>query len=132
MPGPRRPESDRPAAWCAYGKLVRLCRERSALTQQALGEAIGYSLELVASVEQGRRPAKAMFTEAAERALGAGGALRVLQEDVDRAKLPEFFRDFALLETEAVSRFSYDQLLVPGLLQTEESARLIERAAGEK
>ncbi|MET7290593.1 helix-turn-helix transcriptional regulator [Streptomyces griseoloalbus] len=111
--------------WSAYGKLVRLFRERAGLTQQALADAIGYSLEQVASVEQGRRPAKVAFTEAAERVLGAGGALRVLQEDVDRAKLPEFFQDFALLEAEAVSRFSYDPMLVPGLLQTEAYARAL-------
>ncbi|WGD44276.1 helix-turn-helix domain-containing protein [Streptomyces cathayae] len=123
--GQRRPDKERPAAWSAYGKLVRLFRERAGLTQQALAEAIDYSMEQVASVEQGRRPAKAAFTEAAERVLEAGGALRVLQEDVDRAKLPVFFQDFALLEAEAVSRFSYDPLLIPGLLQTEAYAQAL-------
>lgn len=123
--GRRSPEKEHPAAWSAYGKLVRLFRERAGLTQQGLAEAIDYSLEQVASVEQGRRPAKAAFTEAAERVLEAGGALRVLQEDVDRAKLPVFFQDFALLEAEAVSRFSYDPMLVPGLLQTEAYARTL-------
>ncbi|MCX4623875.1 helix-turn-helix domain-containing protein [Streptomyces albogriseolus] len=123
--GRRGPDKERPAAWSAYGKLVRLFRERAGLTQQALADAIGYSMEQVASVEQGRRPAKAVFTEAAERVLDAGGALRVLQPDVDRAKLPLFFQDFALLETEAVSRFSYDPMLVPGLLQTEAYARAL-------
>ena len=116
----RKPEKELPAVWIAYGKLVRLFREKAGLTQQALAEAIGYSVETVASVEQGRRPAKAAFTEAVERVLGAGGALRVLQEDVDRAKFPVFFQDFAALEAEAVSRFSYDPTLIPGLLQTEE------------
>lgn len=123
--GQRRPDKERPAAWSAYGKLVRLFRERAGLTQQGLAEAIDYSMEQVASVEQGRRPAKAAFTEAAERVLEAGGALRVLQEDVDRAKLPVFFQDFALLEAEAVSRFSYDPLLIPGLLQTEAYAQAL-------
>jgi transcriptional regulator with XRE-family HTH domain len=122
----RRPaDEERPTVWRAYGKLVRLFRERAGLTQQGLAEAIGYSPEQVASVEQGRRPAKSAFTEAAERVLHAEGALRVLQEDVDRAKLPLFFRDFALLESEAVSRFSYDPMLVPGLLQTDEYARAL-------
>ncbi|MEU8292728.1 helix-turn-helix domain-containing protein [Streptomyces pseudogriseolus] len=123
--GRRGPDKERPAAWSAYGKLVRLFRERAGLTQQALADAIGYSTEQVASVEQGRRPAKAVFTEAAERVLDAGGALRVLQPDVDRARLPLFFQDFALLEAEAVSRFSYDPMLVPGLLQTEAYAQAL-------
>jgi transcriptional regulator with XRE-family HTH domain len=124
--GRRSPGREHPAVWSAYGKLVRLFRERAGLlTQQALADAIGYSVEQVASVEQGRRPAKTAFTEAAERVLKAGGALRVLQEEVDRAKLPLLFQDFALLESEAVSRFSDDPMLVPGLLQTEEYAQAL-------
>ncbi|NWF29443.1 helix-turn-helix domain-containing protein [Streptomyces sp. PKU-EA00015] len=120
-----REESDLPGAWSAYGRLLQHFRKRAGLNQQALGEAIGYSLEQVASVEQGRRPAKATFTTAADRVLEARGVLEVLQDEVDRAKLPQFFRNFALIEAEVVSRFSYDPLLVPGLLQTEAYARAV-------
>ncbi|MFD1832081.1 Scr1 family TA system antitoxin-like transcriptional regulator [Streptomyces desertarenae] len=127
-----RPAADgggnRPGAWSAYGRLVRLFRERAGLTQQSLADAIGYSIEQVASVEQGRRPAKAAFTAAAERVLKADGALSALQDDVDRAQLPAFFQDVAALEQDAVSRFSYDQLVIPGLLQTEDYARALIRA----
>ncbi|MGW7285309.1 helix-turn-helix domain-containing protein [Streptomyces sp. NPDC054847] len=117
--------SDLPGAWSAYGRLLQHLRKRAGLNQQALGEAIGYSLEHVASVEQGRRPAKVTFTVAADRVLEARGVLEVLQDEVDRAKLPQFFRNFALIEAEVVSRFSYDPLLVPGLLQTEGYARAV-------
>ncbi|MFG3281080.1 DUF5753 domain-containing protein [Streptomyces sp. NPDC048111] len=86
---------------------------------------MGYSYEQTASIEQGRRPAKARFTEQAEEVSGAGGALAVLQEDVDRAKLPLFFQDFALIEAEALSRLAYYPLLIPGLLQTEAYARAL-------
>jgi transcriptional regulator with XRE-family HTH domain len=116
---------DLPGVWSAYGVLLQHLRKRAGLNQQQLGDAIGYSLEQVASVEQGRRPAKAAFTVAAERVLEADGVLEVLQDEVDRAKLPRFFRNFALLEAEALSRFSYDPLLVPGLLQTEGYARAV-------
>jgi transcriptional regulator with XRE-family HTH domain len=118
-------ENEPPSIWVGYGKLVRLFRQRAHLTQVQLADAVGYSYEQVSSIERGRRPAKAAFTGAAERVLNAGGALDVLQEDVDRAKLPAFFRDFALIEAEAVSRFSYDPLLVPGLVQTEAYARAL-------
>lgn len=124
----RETDDDRPAIWIGYAKLVKLFRERAGLTQQQLADAVGYSYEQVASIERARRPAKAAFTVAAERVLEAGGALQALQDQVDLAKLPAFFQDFALLETEAVSRFSYDPLLVPGLLQTEEYARTLLRA----
>ncbi|MGV9871517.1 helix-turn-helix domain-containing protein [Streptomyces cellulosae] len=116
---------DLPGAWAAYGRLLQHLRKRAGLNQQQLGEAIDYSLEQVASVEQGRRPAKATFTRAADRVLEAGGVLEVLQDEVDRAKLPRFFRNFAVIEAEVVSRFSYDPLLVPGLLQTEGYARAV-------
>ncbi|SCF57318.1 helix-turn-helix transcriptional regulator [Streptomyces sp. Ncost-T10-10d] len=118
-------DSELPGVWVAYGKLLQHLRKRAELNQQALGDAIGYSLEQVASVEQGRRPAKEAFTVAADRVLAAGGVLEVLQADVDRAKLPQFFRNFALIEAEVLSRFSYDPLLVPGLLQTEAYARAV-------
>ncbi|MFJ3639482.1 Scr1 family TA system antitoxin-like transcriptional regulator [Streptomyces sp. NPDC090108] len=116
---------DVPGVWSAYGVLLQYLRKRAGLNQQQLGDAIGYSLEQVASVEQGRRPAKAAFTAAAEEVLEAGGVLEALQGEVDRAKLPRFFRNFALIEAEVVSRFSYDPLLVPGLLQTEAYARAL-------
>ena len=116
---------DLPGEWSAYGVLLQYLRKRAGLNQQQLGEAIGYSLEQVASVEQGRRPAKAAFTVAAERVLEAGGVLEALQGEVDRAKLPRFFRNFALFEAEAVSRFEYEPLLVSGLLQTEAYARAL-------
>ncbi|WP_406150958.1 helix-turn-helix domain-containing protein [Streptomyces sp. NBC_01012] len=118
-------DSDLPGAWVAYGTLLQHLRKRAELNQQALGEAIGYSLEQVASVEQGRRPAKEAFTEAADRVLDARGVLEVRQPGVDRAKLPRFFRGFATIEAEVLSRFSYDPLLVPGLLQTEAYARAV-------
>ncbi|RKN44011.1 helix-turn-helix domain-containing protein [Streptomyces hoynatensis] len=124
-PKARRSEEERPAIWVGYGRLVKLFRERARLTQQELAQQVDYSPEQIASVEQGRRPAKTAFTEAAERVLEAGGVLAALQEEVDRARLPAFFRDFAALEAEALSRFSYDPLLVPGLLQTEEYARAV-------
>ncbi|MEH0416891.1 helix-turn-helix transcriptional regulator [Streptomyces sp. B21-083] len=114
-----------PGVWSAYGVLLQYLRKRAGLNQQQFGDAIGYSLELVASVEQGRRPAKAVFTAAAERVLDAGGVLDALQGEVDRAKLPRFFRNFALIEAEALSRFEYEPLLVSGLLQTEPYARAL-------
>ncbi|MFJ6180108.1 putative DNA-binding protein [Streptomyces sp. L-9-10] len=121
----RAQDDDRPGVWVAYGKLVKLWRNKSGLTQQELAEAVGYSCDQLASIEQGRRPAKSAFTDAAEVVLKAGGTLAVLQDDVDLAKLPAFFQDFALIETEAVSRFSSDPLLIPGLLQTEDYARAL-------
>lgn len=118
-------QDDRPEAWRCYGRLVKLFREQAQMTQPELADGVGYSYEQTASIEQGRRPAKYTFTEAAERVLNARGALMALQEEVELAKLPRFFQDFAKIELEAVSRFEYEPQLVPGLLQTEEYARAV-------
>ncbi|MFE2941922.1 Scr1 family TA system antitoxin-like transcriptional regulator [Streptomyces sp. NPDC059255] len=119
----RSQADDRPGIWVGYGKLVKLFRERAGLTQQELADAVGYSYEQVASIEQGRRPAKSAFTGAADEELNTGGALTVLQDEVDLARLPAFFQNFALIELEAVSLFWYGGYVMPGLLQTEEYAR---------
>ncbi|OEV00954.1 DNA-binding protein [Streptomyces qinglanensis] len=122
-PQQRKREDDRPGIWVGYGKLLRKFRLAAGYSQEALAPLLGYSAEQLASVEQGRRPAKAPLTLAAERVLDAGDVLSTLQEDVDFAKLPPFFRDFVLLEMEAVSRFDINPMLIPGLLQTEGYAR---------
>ncbi|AXK36853.1 XRE family transcriptional regulator [Streptomyces armeniacus] len=121
----KQQNDDRPEAWRCYGRLVKLFREQAGLTQPDLAKAVGYSYEQTSSIEQGRRPAKAVFTETADRVLSARGALLALQEEVELAKLPRFFQDFAKIEIEAVSRFAYEPQLVPGLLQTEEYARAV-------
>lgn len=111
------------------GRQVRLLRERAGLTQRELGEQLGYSEDLVRSLECGRRTPQAEFLDAADDALGAGGLLRAATEDVARAKArarvkhPAWFRDYALLEADAVEINFFSTLTVPGLLQTEEYAR---------
>ncbi|MFW6693471.1 helix-turn-helix domain-containing protein [Streptomyces sp. MAR4 CNX-425] len=121
--GKRINDDDRPGSWVAYGKLLKFFRTKAGLTQEELADRMGYSVDHAASVEQGRRPAKAEFTERAEEVVGAGGVLWELQDEVDFAQLPTFFHDLAILEKEAVIRFSYDPLVIPGLLQTEDYAR---------
>lgn len=118
-------EDDRPAIWKAYGRILKLLREKAGLTQAQLAERVGYSVEQVSSIEQARRPAKLAFTQAAERVLGAGGVLIAMQEDVDLARLPVFFQDAAQIETDAISFFWHNGLVVPGLLQTEGYARAL-------
>jgi len=118
-------QDDPPAIWLGYGKLLKLHRRRAGMTQEQLADAIVYSLDMVSAVERGKRPAKLPFTRAAERVLDAGGTLLALQEDVDLARLPRFFHDFATLEADAISFFWYGNHVIPGLLQTEGYARAL-------
>ncbi|MET8241243.1 helix-turn-helix transcriptional regulator [Streptomyces sp. NPDC005078] len=111
------------------GRQLRLLRERAGLTQRELGERLGYSEDMIRSLERGRRTPQPEFLAATDELLGAGGLLRAATEDVGRAKArsrvrhPAWFEDYARLEREAVEISFFSTLTVPGLLQTEAYAR---------
>ncbi|WP_432747174.1 helix-turn-helix transcriptional regulator [Streptomyces sp. JH002] len=107
------------------GKQIKRLREAAGLTQQEFGDRIGYGVDQVSAVERGRRAPKAPFIDGVESVLNAGGVLKAIQEDIDRARFPARFRDFAKWEQEAFSLYSYEPLVVPGLLQTERYARAL-------
>ncbi|MEU3630911.1 helix-turn-helix domain-containing protein [Streptomyces fradiae] len=115
----------------AVGKQVKLLRERAGLTQRELGDRLGYSEDLVSSLERGRRTPQREFLEAADDALDAGRLLRATIEDVERAKAkarvrhPAWFRDYARLEREAVEINFYNCHDIPGLFQTERRIRAL-------
>lgn len=115
----------------AVGKQVKLLRERAGLTQRELGDRLGYSEDLVSSLERGRRTPQREFLEAADDLLEAGGMLRTTIEDVERAKAkarvrhPAWFRDYARLEREAVEINDYNCHDIPGLFQTERRIRAL-------
>ncbi|SCK49739.1 helix-turn-helix transcriptional regulator [Streptomyces sp. WMMB 322] len=111
----------------AIGRQIKFLRERAGLTQPELGERIGYGVDLVSSVERGRRAPKPQFIDGVERVLDARGLLKAVQDDIERSVLPARFRDFARWEKDAASFYSYAPLTVPGLLQTEEYARALIR-----
>ncbi|MEU8704674.1 helix-turn-helix transcriptional regulator [Streptomyces sp. NPDC048565] len=113
------------------GRQLRRLRERADLTQRELGERLGYSEDLIRSLERGRRTAQPEFLDAADELLGAGGLLRAAKDDMARAKArarvkhPAWFRDYARLEADAVELCYYSNHTVPGLFQTEAHARAL-------
>ncbi|MFF4831439.1 helix-turn-helix domain-containing protein [Streptomyces sp. NPDC001315] len=115
----------------AIGKQVRVLRERAGLTQRELGDRLGYSEDLISSLERGRRTPQREFLESADELLNAGGLLKATIEDVEQAKArarvrhPAWFKDYARLEREAVEINFYNNHDVPGLLQTERRTRAL-------
>ncbi|MFE7043965.1 helix-turn-helix domain-containing protein [Streptomyces atratus] len=111
------------------GSQLRLLRERAGLTQREVGDRLGYSEDLIRSLERGRRTPQSEFLDAADDLLEAGGLLRAAKEDVARAKArarvrhPAWFRNYAKLEADAVEISFFSTLTFPGLLQTEAYAR---------
>ncbi|MER5278373.1 helix-turn-helix transcriptional regulator [Streptomyces sp. NPDC002809] len=108
-----------------FGALLRFFRERSGLSQEALGAKIGFSKSQVAMVERGARPPKGTFVARADEALGAQGALIAAGATLRTSHLASWFEEFAEVETRSCARHEYETHAVPGLLQTEEHARAV-------
>ncbi|MFF7454008.1 Scr1 family TA system antitoxin-like transcriptional regulator [Kitasatospora sp. NPDC008115] len=117
----------------AVGRQIKLLRERAGLTQKEFAKEVGYTESLIGAVEQGKRTPQRELLEAAERILDAGGLLLVVAQDIERAKArarvrhPEWFRNYASLETSAIEHHDWSSYLAPGLLQTEDYARAVFR-----
>ncbi|MFV2118291.1 helix-turn-helix domain-containing protein [Streptomyces sp. Act-28] len=115
----------------ALGRQIKVARERAGLSQKELGDRIGYGEETISSVERARRTPQPELLVAVDRLLDCGGLLASAAEDVERAKTrrrvrhPEWFRDYARLEAEAVELHDYSSLAIPGLLQTEAHAQVV-------
>ncbi|WP_073948857.1 helix-turn-helix domain-containing protein [Streptomyces kebangsaanensis] len=115
----------------ALGRQVKVARERAGMSQKELGDRIGYGEETISSVERARRTPQPELLVAVDRLLACGGLLESAAEDVERAKTrrrvrhPEWFKDYARLEAEAVEICFYSTLTIPGLLQTRGYAQTI-------
>ncbi|MFD0402595.1 Scr1 family TA system antitoxin-like transcriptional regulator [Kitasatospora sp. NPDC127121] len=117
--------------YAAVGKLIRLFRERAGLTQRELAEKLGYSEDQLGAVERGKRTPRIEILTKAEEVLNAGGALRIIADDVMKAKIrittrhPAFSKAFTFEEAKALEIHDYSTLDIPGLLQTEAHARAL-------
>jgi transcriptional regulator with XRE-family HTH domain len=108
-----------------FGAELRRLRSAAGMSQEDLGQRVSYSGSLVGMVETARRAPTRDFAERCDDALGTGGALARLWPLVSQEAMPRWFRPFAELEREATSIRSWEPLVVPGLLQTEDYARAL-------
>ncbi|MYX49738.1 helix-turn-helix transcriptional regulator [Streptomyces sp. SID8385] len=109
-----------------FGAVVQALREHAGLAREEFAARVGYSRHTVASIEQGRRMPDLDFVERAESALGDTGALRRAAPHLTRRPgLASWFRRWARLEEEAVTLYTYECRMVPGLLQPEPYARTL-------
>ncbi|MEU1277780.1 helix-turn-helix transcriptional regulator [Streptomyces sp. NPDC005805] len=118
-------DDDSGAVVAAVGRQIRLWREAAGLRAAELGALIGYGENQVYKVETGKRIPKPEFLDKADEALGAGGKISAMKEDVAEARYPKKVRDLAKLERNAVEIGAYASHIVHGLLQTEEYARAL-------
>ncbi|MEV4438665.1 helix-turn-helix transcriptional regulator [Streptomyces sp. NPDC049577] len=118
-------DSQPPVGWRYCGDQLRLWRQRAGLTREALAEEAGYGLETIKSMEQGRRRPTLRVLQVADQMCGAGGLLeaahKFLQPEPPRSSAQEYFQ----YEAEAIAHSSSEPVLIPGLLQTERTARAL-------
>ncbi|MFJ2104270.1 Scr1 family TA system antitoxin-like transcriptional regulator [Streptomyces microflavus] len=109
-----------------FGEVVKNFRKRAGLTQEQFAPLVGYSPETVASIEQGRRLPPPDFAELADEILDAFGVILGAAKHLTRRKgLASWFRHWAQLELGALSLYTYECRLIPGLLQTPAYARTL-------
>lgn len=117
--------SQPPMAWRYCGNQIKLWRTQAGIAREELGKEAGYEYESVKSMEQGRRKPQLRLLEVADQMCGARGLLLAAQDYLKPDKFPARMQEFLQAEAEAISVHSYQTLLIPGLLQTEDYARAL-------
>jgi transcriptional regulator with XRE-family HTH domain len=111
------------------GAQLSLFRQVARLTQRELAERLVVAEDTIASIEQGRRPLKPDLAEQLDHALDTKGALAVAVANLpEMDKFPVWAAEFIDREREAIAFSSYENQVVPGLLQTESYARAVFRS----
>lgn len=104
--------------------LAKALREQQGLTQVELGKMTGCTGSAISAMETCAQPASDEMLVKLEETIGGG--MQVFEEArtyVLLDKYPPQFKNFALMEAEAVTLSSYQTYVVGGLFQTEEYAR---------
>lgn len=108
------------------GALLAVHREAAGYTQRALAQQLLISEELIASIEQGRRPLKMDLAIQLDDFLGTNRTLQTAVEHMPEVDLvPRWAEEYLDCEREAIAISVYESLLVPGQLQTEGYARAV-------
>ena len=111
-----------------FGAELRRARTAVGLSQDQLGQRLGYSGAQVGKVETGERAPAQDFAEACDRAFpdvgGLFGRIHQLARRWDGG-YPSWFAEWVDSERNATSLRSWEPLLIPGLLQTTDYARAI-------
>lgn len=124
----KRPRKKNASAMKLLGAQLAVFRRAAGYTQRSLGERVVADEETIASIEQGRRPLKADFAETLDELLDTKGALSVGVDNMPEIDLfPLWAEEYVDHERDAISLSSYENQVMPGLLQTEAYARALFR-----
>ncbi|MBT2487580.1 helix-turn-helix transcriptional regulator [Streptomyces sp. ISL-96] len=122
---PKRSKKKTPS-WEVVGAQLGHYRGLAGLTQPQLAQRVCIHLETLGSIEQGRRPLKLKLAEQLDELLNTKGVLAAgVAKIPERERYPAFAQDFIDHEAEALTLLSYENQVVPGLLQTEDYAHAV-------
>ncbi|WP_430381882.1 helix-turn-helix domain-containing protein [Streptomyces bauhiniae] len=106
--------------------LARALREHQGLTQPEVGRMTGYTASAISAMETCAQPASDKMLLALEREIGLGlGIFEESRTFIRLDKYPPQFKNFALMEAEAVTLSSYQTYVIDGLFQTADYARAL-------
>ncbi|MGW5100731.1 helix-turn-helix domain-containing protein [Streptomyces sp. NPDC004100] len=106
--------------------LAKALREQLGLTQEEVGRMTGYTASAISAMETCAQPASDAMLVALEKAIGGGlGLFEKARTLMLMEKYPPQFKDFALMEAEAVTLSSYETYVIHGLFQTQDYARAL-------
>ncbi|MDV7218485.1 helix-turn-helix domain-containing protein [Streptomyces prunicolor] len=114
-----------PVAWRYSGNQLKRWRTKANVSREELAAASNYSPDTIKSMEQGVRMPTPRVLDVADGMCRAEGLLSAAKDYLQREKFPARAQDFMEREKEAISHWSYETTLVPGLLQTEGYARAL-------
>jgi len=111
-----------------FGAELRRARSAAGLSQEQLGQRVGYSAAQVGKVETGERAPSQDFAKRCDQALPDANGLFVricaLTQRWDGG-YPSWFAEWVEAERRAVSLCCWEPLLVPGLVQTADYAHAL-------
>ncbi|MFD5431247.1 helix-turn-helix domain-containing protein [Kitasatospora sp. NPDC127067] len=117
--------------YSAVGKLIKHFREKAGITQKQLAALTGYSEDQIGAMERGVRTARIEYLTKVDPLINAGGALKLIADDVMKAKIrmserhPAYSKAFTSEENRAIEIHEYGTMVIPGLLQTEAYIRAL-------
>ena len=117
--------SSSPGTWRYGGNQLKRWRTKANVTREELGTASNDSPDTIKAMEQGVRMPTARVLDVADELCHAEGLLSAAKDYVRREPFPARAQDFMQYERDAVSLWSYEVALIPGLLQTEAYARAL-------
>jgi len=111
-----------------FGSELRLARTAAGISQEQLGQRVGYSAAQVGKVETGERAPSQDFARNCDQALAdARGLFTRIYALTQRWEggYPSWFAEWIEAERRAESLCCWEPLLVPGLVQTADYARAL-------